>query len=521
MGCASVCYYNPNFMKYLITFFTILYFGFNCHSQIDKSALIKIIKDQPELTAVINHYKKEGNQDKLKAAFFLIANIDKKGTTLIDFVDKEGTSVNYNIANFKDETDQKKWLDSVAKVRGKLQEREVFIPDSKNVTAKFLIENIDNAFDVKQKSPFCKGISDADFYEYVLPYRVSNEKLESWRETILRDFSQVQKDSVYKFTTVLAATNYINKIYQKRFRFGGSRYFSQKKVRSYSELLQDKEGKCDDMCNLVVFALRAFGIPCGFDGIQYKRASNDVGHSWCVVLDTKKQKMYPFDALSNNGPGFFNLPYKNAPKVNRKQFALSKEKSIMKDNDFIYADFFENNGLNVTSEYFETENIEIALEKKYQEPIYLCIWKDNWWKPVNYSYNPNQSTAIFENVAKDNLYCLNRYRYSALQEVNEPFIVNKFGEIIFLSSMQSKKVINLNDYVNKELKNAKNDVKILEFGTNKELCQKIIQTSLKKDEWTIISDAILTTNTLYHFIDESNKSKKNFILKNDGSVDWY
>ena len=508
-------------MKYLIAFFTILYFGFNCHSQIDKNTLTKSIKNQPELTAVINHYKKEGNYDKLKAAYFLIGNIGKKGSSLINLVDSQGGVVDFNTSNFKNETAQKKWLDSVVNIRGKLQEKEVFLPDSKYITTKFLIENIDSAFDVKQKSPFCRGISDGDFYEYVLPYRVSTEKLESWRKAVLSDFSQGQKDSIYNFTTVLAATSYIDKIYQKRFQFGGDRYFSQKKVRSYSELLHDKEGKCDDMCNLIVFALRAFGIPSGFDGIPYKRASNDVGHGWCFVLETKKQEKYPFDALSNNGPGFFNLPYKNAPKVYRKQFAITSENSIKNDNNFIHPDFFENNNLDVTSEYFETENIEIPLGKKYPEPIYLCIWKNNWWRPVNYSYNPNQSTAMFQNVTKDNLYCLNKYRYSALQELNEPFIVNKFGEIIYLSSLQSKKSINLNDYANKELRNAKNDVKILEFGTNRELCQKIIQESLKKDEWTVISNAILTTNTLYQFIDESNKIKKIFILKKDGSVDWY
>ena len=505
-------------MKY---FFIIFYLGFNCYSQIDKSAVVKAIKDKPELMSVVNHYKKKGNQDKLQAALFLIANIGNKGTVLIDWVDSKGAIVNYNISNFKDETSQKKWLDSIAKTRGKLQERETFLPDSKHISAQFLIENIDSAFDVKEKSPFCRNISDADFYEYILPYRVSNERLESWRKEILDDFSQEQKDSIYSFTNVLAATSYINKIYQKRFKFGGSRYFSRKKVPSYSELLLDKEGKCDDMCNLAVFALRAFGIPCGFDGIRYKKASEDVGHGWCFVLDVKKQKKYPFDALTNNGPGFFNLPYKNAPKVHRRQFEIAAENSIKNDYKLIHPDFFENNNLDVTSEYFETANIEITLEKKYKEALYLCIWKNNWWRPVDYSYNPDQAIAIFENVAKDNLYCVTKYRYSVLQELNEPFFINKFGEIIYLSSLNPKKNINLNTYVNKELKNAKNDVKILEFGTNNELCRKVREETSKKDEWNIVSNLSLTTNTLYHFVDESNNTRKLFLLKDDGSVDWY
>jgi hypothetical protein len=508
-------------MKF-ITAFLILYFHiFNCYSQINKSEVVKVMKNNSELQTVVNYYKKEGNQDKLRAAYFLISNIETKGTILTDWFDSEGVSIDYNISNFKDETDQQKWIDSVAVIKGKLKETETFIPDSKQITARYLIENIEYAFEVKEKSPFCKGISDIDFYEYILPYRVSTERLESWRKTILNDFSQTQKDSIYNFTTVLAATSYIDKIYKKRFKFGGRRYFPEKRVRSYSELLADKEGKCDDMCNLVVFALRALGIPSGFDGIPYKRASNDVGHGWCFVLDTKKQKKYPFDALSNNGPGFFNLPYKNAPKVYRKQFATISKKSTKSEIEFIYPDFFENTAIDVTSEYFETENIEISLDKKSSNPIYLCVWRNNWWKPVSSSYSSQESVVTFQNVAKDNLYCLAKYRYSALEEVNEPFIVNRFGEVIYLNAMKSKKVINLNDYVNKELKNAKNNVKIVEFDTNKELCKKIIQESTKKDEWTMVSSSSLTTNTLYHFIDELNNNRKIILLKNDGSVDWY
>ncbi len=292
-------------MKTLILFLSILLMGWNSYSQQNKNALKEAIKNQPELEAIINHYKKEGNQDKLRAASFLIANMSNKGTYSNDLVDNKGVSVGFNISNFKDEATEKKWLDSVTTSRGKLHEKETFLPDSKYITAQFLIDNIDRAFEVRQKSPFCKDLSEADFQEYILPYRVNTEKLEPWRNTVLNDFSKVQIDSIYSFSTVLAATNYVDRIYQKRFAFGGNRYFKQKKVRSYSELLRDKVGKCDDMCNLVVFALRALGIPCGFDGIQYKRASNDVGHQWVFVLDTKTNKNYPFDALSNNGPGFF------------------------------------------------------------------------------------------------------------------------------------------------------------------------------------------------------------------------
>ena len=274
------------------------------------------------------------------------------------------------------------------------------------------------------------------------------------------------------------------------------------------------------MCNLVVFALRALGIPSGFDGIKYKKAVNDVGHGWCFVLDTKTKRNYPFDALSDNGPGFFNLPYKNAPKVMRKQFALVSTNSIKTNQSVIHPDFFENNSLDVTSEYFETTNLTIPLEKKYQEPLYLSIWNNGWWKPVDYLFNPNQTTVTFNNVSKDNLYCLTKYRYSTLEETSEPFIVNKFGEVKYIKSLSSKKDINLNEYKNKELKNAKNNAQVLDFETQTAICQKVVEENSKKDEWTVFSKESLKTSTLYLFLDKPNKINKVFLLKNDGSVDW-
>lgn len=508
-------------MEKLTLFLFTLIMGFSSYSQQNKKTFKKTIKNHFELETVINHYKKKADKEKLQAAYFLITNMGNKGTYSNDLVDSKGNSVGFNISNFKNEATEKKWLDSVAVIKGKLHEKEVFLPDLKNITAQFLINNIDRAFEVKQKSPFCKDLTVPEFYEYILPYRVGTEKLEFWRDEILNYFSQAQKDSIYNFSTVLAATSYIDKIYQKKFQFGGNRYFKEKNVRSYSKLLQDKSGKCDDMCNLVVLALRALGIPSGFDGIQYKRASNDVGHGWCFVLNTKTKRNYPFDALSDNGPGFFNLPYKNAPKVMRKQFALVSSNSIKNDQSVIHPHLFEDNSLDVTSEYFETTNLIIPLEKKYQDPMYLSIWNNGWWKPVDYSFNLNQATATFNNVSKDNLYCLTKYRYFATEEASEAFIINKFGEIKYINSIPSKKDINLNDYKNKELKNAKNNAKVLCFNTKKELCQKVVQENSKKDEWITFSKESLKTNTLYLFVDESNKINKVFLLKNDGSVDWY
>lgn len=243
--------------------FLMLFIFIGCKHQPIPDNLDNILKkagnNRPQLEVVIQHYKNDNA--KLQAAYFLISNMEEKGTVVHELVDSEGKPVNFNMSDFNYEADEIKWLDSVKTVRGLLKERETFLPDLEHITSKFLINNIDQAFRVKENSPFCEGISENDFYEYILPYRVGTEKLEYWRDVVLNELSKEQKDSIYNFTNMLAAVNFIDNIFQKKFIFGGSRYYKQKKVRCYSELIHDKVGKCDDMCNIMVMVLRAVGIP--------------------------------------------------------------------------------------------------------------------------------------------------------------------------------------------------------------------------------------------------------------------
>ena len=148
----------------------LVWFGSCCRYPREVRTSLKLAGDnRPQLEEVIRHYKKNRENEKLKAANFLIANMKDKGTYINELVDNNGNPVGFNISNFKNEAEENTWLDSVKAIRGDLHGHEEFLPDLEHITAKFLITNIDKAFEVKRNSPFCKGISDADFLGYILP----------------------------------------------------------------------------------------------------------------------------------------------------------------------------------------------------------------------------------------------------------------------------------------------------------------------------------------------------------------
>lgn len=243
--------------------------------------------------------------------------------------------------------------------------------------------------------------------------------------------------------------------------------------------------------------------------------------------ETKTGKKYPFDALSNNGPGLFNLPYKNAPKVFRKQFAIVEKESVKNNYSLIHPRFYLDNSLDVTSEYFETNDITFLLKKPYTIPLYLCIWHQGKWKPVDYFYNPDSSKVSFYQVSKNNLYCLISYQSLKDEIIKEPFIINKFEEIKYSSSLGVQRKVSLKGYKDKQLFNIMDNKAIIyEFG-RKNGHQKVSEQTMRKnsenknEEWIFFPDS-LESSRFYFLSDVSQSKGRVFVLNENGkTVEWY
>ncbi|MBW7941603.1 MAG: hypothetical protein H3C64_04210, partial [Candidatus Kuenenia stuttgartiensis] len=139
-----------------------------------------------ELKKVIAHYSKaSGDSLKLQAAIFLIENMPGKGCIKYSAITDCGTyTKNLFIGNGIG-------IDSINKLKKKIENslkcgeirfsNPVFLPDIKIISAKQLIENIDYAFKAWQL-PWAKTLTFKEFKEYILPYRVQSEPLQTWRK---------------------------------------------------------------------------------------------------------------------------------------------------------------------------------------------------------------------------------------------------------------------------------------------------------------------------------------------------
>src|SRR5882724_8366712 len=144
------------------------------------TALSKAGSNRRELTAVILHYQEPEDSLKLKAAYFLISNMNGHYSYKGALVDGYDSVFHFAASRMNARETHIDW-DSLEKVFCSGKSGAITkAPDLENISSDYLIKNIDEAFKVWEL-PLAGKMSFHDFCEYILPYRISNEPLVDWR----------------------------------------------------------------------------------------------------------------------------------------------------------------------------------------------------------------------------------------------------------------------------------------------------------------------------------------------------
>ncbi|MCD8184479.1 MAG: hypothetical protein LUE99_17010 [Bacteroides sp.] len=165
--------------------------------------------NRQELERVLSYYEDKRDTLKWKAARFLIANMKDKFSYDVPELDSiRQAMINVKTLNVVD----KRW-------RGFNYKQKLKIYDACVITADFLIENIELAFESWQRYEWGKYYSFDKFCKYLLPYRIGDEPLERWRVKY-RDCYVPLLDSLYRVADVIEATS----IMQNYAEHAGYRY---------------------------------------------------------------------------------------------------------------------------------------------------------------------------------------------------------------------------------------------------------------------------------------------------------
>ncbi len=384
-----------------------------------------------ELEKVLEHYINANDSLKLEAAYFLISNMQGHNYVTYALRDTCEEEIELNVLDYPDFDSLIADLDSIEEKRGELDfKKKEKIEDIDEITADFLIKQIDFAFKAWQEKPWAQHLSFELFCQYVLPYRGSSEPLEDWRELFYDKYQYVQEE-LEDPSNPLEAASLINDDVMSWFKFD-SRYYLHPTDQGLSEMLQNKMGRCEDMTNLTIYALRANGIAVTSDYTPYW-ADTGNNHAWNAIV-TSDGEVIPFMGAEAN-PGQYQLGHKLA-KAYRKTFAEQRNNLIFQERkqEKVPRWLAGKNYKDVTPAYTDVSDVIITLQPDVSDSVdiaYLCVFNSGEWSAIDWG-RVKSNKALFTDIGKDIAYLPALYLNEEIVPYGSPFILEKDDDIRML-----------------------------------------------------------------------------------------
>ncbi len=404
--------------------------------------LKKAGKNRAELENAIMYFKKSKDPLKIKALYFLIANMDIHYSADYYWVDQKGKTVPFNELAYPDFEKAKAAFEELKKKTPGIHPKTVQYPDLAAIKASFLIENINLAFDA-WKNGYAKNIPLDDFCEYILPYRVSVEPLQNWRATYRKKFQWIttlaNKDGLMKALSYTAADT------KNWFKSTGDAARTEPIPRlSALQLLLRKAGVCEDMADLGVFSLRSQGLPIALEDVPYWATSAN-SHFFNTIFDNN---MHPIKFDLARTPPEDNQLSREPSKVIQETF--SKQKGVLADIEDVKnipSSFMQNrNYKDVTSLYWKTTTVDCELFPATEHPkvAYAYIfnnmhWKPAWWGKVNNGH------VQFSNMSKGVVYLPTYYMNGKAKIAGYPIAEGYNHEQVLRPDIGHRAIILINE----------------------------------------------------------------------------
>ena len=288
--------------------------------------------------------------------------------------------------------------------------------DAQVITADYLIENIDMAFDVWKKYPWNRNLNFDDFCELILPYRIENEPLSPWRK-LYHDYYASVLDSAYQGGDVVEACRAVCKELHKK----GFWYYTGISIPHMDGTLLFRRpiGYCRESCDFTLYAMRACGIPVATEFFRYAPDYQHF-HSWNTLRDTTGQFLV-FDCEGLEPTREPRSDGRRKGKAYRYCFGEQEASNPADVTDTKIPSFFRNRYLkDVTANYSGKNEVTVPVETK-DKYIYLGVFSPNGWVLVDMAERDG-SVVTFHNLESNIIYQTLRYNDGQQYPAGYPFI---------------------------------------------------------------------------------------------------
>lgn len=396
-------------MKRIISFLFFLYFSVACTSSVDSAlerALVQSGENRGEWERVLRYYSPEGDSLKKKAAIFLIKNMPGHYTLEGGFIDRFNLRLreNYPQKNYA-------WYKAVQTVSEKTEYGDLCYKayDLEWLDAEFIIRHIEKLFQLWQTTPWLENLEFQDFCEYLLPYRVSNERPDSFTDSILLEVGKLKKD-IQKYSMQFTPTNLYDLLKE---------FYPDKSPFQYNELILGDKNipylfDCLDATYYDIYKSKLAGLPVVLDYVPFW-GRKDGRHYWFTIIDP----VYP----NKMKPAVIDYP----PKVYRSTYShqIHPQKT---ENESVPELFTTPFIKDVTSYYTNTSNVVRAVRTGAANPryAYLCVFNERKWEAVSWAEIRN-GKAEFRQMGRGMVYLPVYYNAGKQFAAGNPFILHEDG----------------------------------------------------------------------------------------------
>ena len=374
---------------------------------------------------------------KLKALYYLIANMGSHYEISYKISDSTGKRYTFPIDDYPDYATLKKHLRLLKEKTGSLKvEHDTILLDIKTVSSQLLTSNTDTAFKSWANPVYNQNIySFNDFCQYILPYRVANEKAEPFRQFFRTRYG----DKIFNIlhpsqVNLVPLISRIHQLVLHDVHFD-KRYEIHYNYPYLNEIATTHKGNYRDIAIYEVKAFRSFGIASAMDYSPYF-ADSSGGYFWPVVLVSGQHFIpvfYPGISTDNlTAPGKLSKVYRR--KYTDDSTSLFRIKKISEHTPAFLGQF---NYDDVTDEYVPTANITVTLTDTARY-AYLTVFNSGSWHPVQWSNSKNQLQTHFSRMGVNILYLPMIIRNEHTLPAGLPFLLEKDGVVKVLTEQKNK-----------------------------------------------------------------------------------
>lgn len=308
--------------------------------------------------------------------------------------------------------------------------------DVNNIESKFLIQDIEDAFRIRDSVPWGKAIPFDIFKEYVLPYKVNREALTpKWRMRLYNKYKHVVEGLTDPKEAFAKLLSYL----KKHTREANSNFSGDIDPLTMDHL---KRGSCSQLCIYYIAVLRAFGLPAAYEYIDGWGNYSQSGHSWISYIDdsgvpytiadkdTVLQAMNPIDAST----------FKEHYDPQHENFSISKRKTVYKIYRQTYQlyknDHYADTEQKVThrrdvSQYYGLTGTADLKASGYAYASLSVFKTGEDWKEFVFT-KIKQNKVSFDNLGDSVMYLTTFYKNGQEKEIGRPFFINRDNEITWI-----------------------------------------------------------------------------------------